>query len=114
MELTRKQKILKLIVEDFIKYAEPVGSNYLISKYNLDISSATVRNIMSELEEDGLLEKTHTSSGRIPSTMGYRYYIENLRNQKINSKFKIKYLEYLHLRSQLKKLFMKAVKYFLP
>ncbi len=88
MELTRKQKILKLIVEDFIKYAEPVGSKYLIEKYKLDCSSATVRNVMAELEEDGLIEKTHTSSGRIPSTAGYRYYIDNLRDFKINDKFK--------------------------
>lgn len=88
MELTRKQKILKLIVEDFIKYAEPVGSNYLIKKYKLDCSSATIRNVMAELEDDGLIEKTHTSSGRIPSTLGYRYYIDNLRDFKVNEKFK--------------------------
>ncbi len=88
MELTRKQKILKLIVEDFIKYAEPVGSNYLIKKYKLDCSSATIRNVMAELEDDGLIEKTHTSSGRIPSTLGYRYYIDNLRDYKVNEKFK--------------------------
>ena len=88
MELTRKQKVLKLIVEDFIKYAEPVGSQYLIEKYKLDISSATIRNVMAELENDGLLEKKHTSGGRIPSTLGYRYYIDNLRGKKVSDKLK--------------------------
>ncbi len=88
MELNRKQKILKLIIEDFIKYAEPVGSNYLIEKYKLPYSSATIRNEMAELEKDGLLEKTHTSSGRVPSTKGYQYYIENLRSKKVDEKFK--------------------------
>lgn len=88
MELSRKQKILKLIVEDFIKTAQPVGSNYLIEKYNLNISSATIRNEMNSLEKDGLLEKTHTSSGRIPSTLGYKYYIDYLRNSEIDEKVK--------------------------
>ena len=53
MGLTRKQTLLKLIVEDFIKTAEPVGSNYLIQKYNLNISSATIRNEMNALEKEG-------------------------------------------------------------
>lgn len=88
MELNRKDKILKLIIEDFIKYAEPVGSNYLIQKYKLPYSSATIRNEMAELEKDGLIEKTHTSSGRVPSTKGYKYYIENLRSKKIDDEFK--------------------------
>lgn len=88
MELNRKQKILKLIIEDFIKYAEPVGSNYLIQKYKLPYSSATIRNEMAELEKDGLIEKTHTSSGRVPSTLGYKYYIENLRSNKIDDELK--------------------------
>lgn len=88
MELNRKQKILKLIIDDFIKYCEPVGSEYLIKKYKLPYSSATVRNEMAELEKDGLLEKTHTSSGRVPSLAGYKYYIENLRSKKVDEKFK--------------------------
>lgn len=88
MDLNRKQKILKLIIEDFIKYAEPVGSEYLIKKYKLPNSSATIRNEMAELEKDGFLEKTHTSSGRVPSTKGYQYYIDNLRSNKVDEKFK--------------------------
>lgn len=88
MELTRKDKILKLIVEDFIKTAQPVGSNYLIDKYKLNLSSATIRNEMNQLEKEGLLEKTHTSSGRVPSTKGYKYYIDHLKTSKIDDKIK--------------------------
>ncbi len=74
----RKDMILKYIVEDFIATAEPVGSNALLGKHRLDMSSATIRNVMAGLEKDGLIEKTHTSSGRVPSTAGYRYYVEKL------------------------------------
>ncbi len=88
MELTRKEKILKLIVEDFIKTAQPVGSNTLIEKHKLNISSATIRNEMNQLEKDGMLEKTHTSSGRVPSTKGYKYYIEHLRTSTIDERIK--------------------------
>ena len=76
----RQNKILKLIVEHYIKLAKPVGSN-LISK-TLKCSSATVRSEMANLENLGLLEKTHTSSGRIPSEKGYRYYVDNLMELK--------------------------------
>lgn len=88
MEIKRKYQILKLIVEDFIKTAVPVGSNYLIEKYNLPYSSATVRNEMVELENEGLIEKTHTSSGRVPSTNGYKFYVENLKDDSVDSKLK--------------------------
>lgn len=80
-QLTRRQLILKLIVEEFIKTAHPVGSNTLIEQYNLNYSSATIRNEMFELEEEGYIEKPHTSAGRIPSAKGYRYYIEHLRDE---------------------------------
>ena len=76
----RQEKILKLIVERYIKDPVPVGSK-VISK-TLKCSSATVRNEMGELEKQGLLEKTHTSSGRIPSEAGYRYYVDNLMELK--------------------------------
>ena len=79
--LTRKEMILKYIVELFVKTAQPVGSHYLIEQYNLSYSSATIRNDMMELENMGLLEKTHTSSGRVPSAKGYRYYIDHLRDE---------------------------------
>ena len=76
----RQESILKLIVTEYIKLAKPVGSKLLCDKLNC--SSATVRNEMQELEEMGLLEKTHTSSGRIPSEAGYRYYVDNLMELK--------------------------------
>lgn len=78
--LNRKERILKLIVEQFIDTAEPVGSSSLIGEGGLDYSSATIRNEMAELESMGLLEKTHTSSGRVPSAKGYRYYVDHLRD----------------------------------
>lgn len=74
----RRLEIFRAIVYDFIRNAEPIGSKTLIERYNLDYSSATVRNEMSALEELGLLEKTHTSSGRVPSTKGYQFYTQYL------------------------------------
>lgn len=76
----RQNKILRLIVEKYIKDPVPVGSKVLSRELNC--SSATVRNDMGSLEEAGLLEKTHTSSGRVPSEAGYRYYVDNLMEPK--------------------------------
>ena len=76
----RQKELLKLIVEDYIKTARPVGSKAICELLNC--SSATVRNEMSALEELGLLEKTHTSSGRVPSERGYRYYVDNIMKPK--------------------------------
>lgn len=76
----RQNELLKLIVEEYIKTARPVGSKSLCEILNC--SSATVRNEMSFLEEVGLLEKTHTSSGRVPSEKGYRYYVDNIMKPK--------------------------------
>ena len=73
--MKRKDYILKLIVQHFIKTAQPVGSKTLIEEYDLQYSSATIRAEMNALEQEGLLEKTHTSSGRVPSSQGYQYYI---------------------------------------
>lgn len=72
----RQERLLQLIIEDYIKTARPIGSNSLCEI--LDCSSATIRNEMSYLEDMGLLEKTHTSSGRVPSEKGYRYYVDNI------------------------------------
>ncbi|MBF1122924.1 MAG: heat-inducible transcription repressor HrcA [Solobacterium sp.] len=76
----RRIEIFKAIVDEYIRTAEPVGSRTLQEQYDLPYSSATIRNDMQVLEEMGYLEKTHTSSGRIPSTMGYKFYCENLLN----------------------------------
>lgn len=88
MSLSRRELILKYIVEYFIKYAQPVGSHTLIEKYDLKFSSATIRNEMMELGNLGYLEKTHTSSGRVPSSKGYRYYIDHLRENDIDESLK--------------------------
>lgn len=76
----RQIELLKLIIEDYIKTARPVSSKSLCEILNC--SSATIRNEMSELETLGLLEKTHTSSGRIPSEKGYRFYVDNIMQPK--------------------------------
>ena len=79
MELSaRKKQILKAIIGDYIRTAEPVGSKALTEGHELPFSSATIRNEMSELEEMGYLEKPHTSAGRIPSPQGYRLYVDEL------------------------------------
>lgn len=83
--LTNRQiSIFKTIVDEFTKTAEPVGSKTLMSLLDFSCSSATIRNDMVVLEEEGLLEKTHTSSGRIPSSVGYRYYVENLMEKHLD------------------------------
>lgn len=80
----RNIQIFKCIVDEFIQNAEPVGSMMLKRKYDLPFSSATIRNDMMYLEEIGYLEKTHTSSGRIPSTLGYKFYCEHLLDNKLD------------------------------
>lgn len=86
--MTRSEQILKLIVEHFIKTAEPVGSKTLLEEFHLPYSSATIRAEMSALEKEGYLEKTHTSSGRVPSGKGYSYYVENLREESVDDSVK--------------------------
>ncbi len=76
----RQESILKMIVTEYIRLAKPVGSKLICDKLNC--SSATVRNEMMQLEDLGLLEKTHISSGRIPSEKGYRYYVDHLMQLK--------------------------------
>jgi heat-inducible transcriptional repressor len=88
MALSRSDTILKYIVEYFIKHAEPVGSQTLIDEYHLPYSSATIRNEMVALEKSELIEKTHTSSGRAPSSLGYRYYCDHLRDKSVDEDLK--------------------------
>ena len=83
----RKKKILQAIVEEYINTAEPVSSKALIAKFDLNCSSATIRNEMADLEKKGLLDKMHTSSGRVPSAKGYRYYVDHLmKPRELNKK----------------------------
>ena len=89
----RKRKILKEIVDEYIETAEPVSSAVIVEKYEPDISSATVRNAMADLEKGGYLEKTHTSSGRVPSAKGYRLYVDELLKYDNISLEEIKYIQ---------------------
>ena len=74
----RKQMILQAIVEDYIATAEPVGSRNIAKNHDLGLSAATIRNEMADLEEMGYLDKPHTSAGRVPSQLGYRFYVDSL------------------------------------
>lgn len=74
----RKKNILHAIIQDYVGTAEPVGSRTIARKYDLGVSSATIRNEMADLEEMGFIEQPHTSSGRVPSDKGYRYYVDFL------------------------------------
>jgi len=78
----RQKKLLKLIIKNYIKTAEPVGSKFLKKKSNLDISSATIRNEMSDLADQGFLSKPHVSAGRVPTLKAFNYYIDNLLSLK--------------------------------
>ncbi|MCL1694883.1 MULTISPECIES: heat-inducible transcriptional repressor HrcA [unclassified Lysinibacillus] len=87
MLTNRQLQILQAIVDDFIMFAQPVGSRQISKKQEITFSPATIRNEMADLEELGFLEKTHTSSGRVPSEKGYRFYVDHLLSpQGINSR----------------------------
>lgn len=74
----RRQKVLKALIEEYIAYAQPVGSRTLVDRYHLGVSSATVRNELSVLEDEGYLKSPHTSAGRIPTDFGYRAFVDDL------------------------------------
>ena len=78
----RKKEVLHAIVDDYVSTNEPVGSKSLIERHNFQVSSATLRNDMAELEHLGLIEKPHTSAGRIPSDKGYRFYVDTIMERK--------------------------------
>jgi len=78
----KKWKVLRAVIRDYILTALPVGSERITRKYRLNISPATVRNIMACLEDHGLLEQPHVSSGRIPTDLGFRYYVDAIMDPK--------------------------------
>ena len=110
MELTdRKKKILKVVIEDYIRTAEPVGSKAIASEMGGKVSSATIRNELADLVELGYLEQPHTSAGRVPSPKGYRLYVNELMEQqrlslaeteKINQSLQMKMEELDRILSQ--------------
>src|SRR3954462_10357146 len=74
----RSRKILEAIIEDYIATAEPVGSSAVARRHSLTLSPATVRNVMANLEDMGLLSSPHTSAGRIPTEKAFRFYVDSL------------------------------------
>lgn len=81
---TRIENVLTLLIEDFIRTAEPIGSQGLVRDHELDVSPATIRNWFVELEELGFLAQPHTSAGRIPTQLAYRWYIERMGESDIS------------------------------
>lgn len=77
----RQLSILNAIVEDYVDYGQPIGSKTLMDRHNLNVSPATIRNEMKQLEDMNFIEKVHTSSGRSPSELGFRYYVNQLLEQ---------------------------------
>ena len=92
----RKIKILQAIINDYIVTGEPVGSRTIAKKYDLGIGSATIRNEMADLEEMGYLEQPHTSAGRIPSSKGYRLYVDQLmQREQLTREEELRIKEYI-------------------
>jgi heat-inducible transcriptional repressor len=77
----RRAQVLRLIVSDYIESATPVGSEQIVKRHHLELSPATIRNEMAKLEEEGYISHPHTSAGRVPSDLGYRYYVEMLMEE---------------------------------
>jgi heat-inducible transcriptional repressor len=77
----RQAQLLRIIIEEYVKTAEAVGSENIVNKYNLGVSPATVRNEMAALSNEGYLEQPHTSAGRAPTAMGMRYYLQELMEE---------------------------------
>ncbi len=78
----RLKQLLRLVIEDVVETGEPVGSQRLVEAYNLEVSSATIRNWLVELEDEGYLVQPHTSAGRIPTEKGYRFYLSELMRER--------------------------------
>lgn len=79
--MERRFFILKAIVESFIETAEPVGSKYLVKRYNMEVSPATIRNEMAVLEHLGLIQQPFTSAGRVPTDLGFRMFVDDLMDE---------------------------------
>ena len=100
----RKKLILKAVVEAHIEGGEPVGSKYIVQNNLVSCSSATIRNEMAELEALGYLEQPHTSAGRVPSELGYRFYVDSLVEQYANTTKDIAKINHLLKITELLKL----------
>lgn len=98
----RQEQILSAIIEEYTQTAIPVGSSVLVEKYDFGVSSATIRNDMAELEENGFLYQPHISAGRIPTDKGYRFFVEEIMGDKELSRIEQQKLqkEFLKLKAQ--------------
>ncbi len=85
----RKTEILELIINSYIRESKPISSSYLCQEYELDCSSATVRNVMHILEEEGLIAHIHTSSGRVPTKEGFKYYVATLNPERFGTFYNV-------------------------
>lgn len=85
----RQQEIFGIVVEEFIKSARPISSEFLAENYDLEVSPATIRNDLAYLEELGFLAKPHTSGGRIPTSRGWHFFVEEVREPAAFSKEEI-------------------------
>ncbi len=111
----RSKKVLCAVVESYIRNLEPVGSRFVTRRYSLGCSSATIRNIMADLEDVGFLSQPHTSAGRIPTDKGYRFYVDYILDIK-EAEYDEESQEYLkkldnhleYIRSDLNKIFLEA------
>ncbi len=74
----REKLVLGVIIDYYLTFGDTIGSRTLVKKYNIDLSSATIRNVMADLEDMGYISKTHTSSGRVPTDKGYKFYLHEL------------------------------------
>jgi len=77
----RKEQILGITVDQYITTVTPVSSAFIAKEYDLDLSPATIRNVLAELEHEGYLTHPHTSAGRVPTQKGYRYYVDHLMKE---------------------------------
>ena len=99
----RQILVLKAIVEEYVSTNEPVGSRTLSKRSDLQVSPATLRNDMADLEDLGFLEKTHTSSGRIPSEKGYHYYVETIMKERADAEYSFPMIDEIFKRHDLSK-----------
>ncbi len=99
MEFSEREKlVLNAIVDYYLNSGDTIGSRTLVKKYGIDLSSATIRNVMADLEDMGYISKTHTSSGRVPTGKGYKYYLETLLEIKKLSEEEIKKIDIAYER----------------
>ncbi|MBN2851358.1 MAG: heat-inducible transcription repressor HrcA [Clostridia bacterium] len=100
----RTLEILKAIVDEYVSTAEPIGSKNLLSRYDFGVSSATIRNEMSQLESEGFISQPYTSAGRIPSEKGYRFYVDNLFKEISQKHYMMELIDRIEALSQIDKI----------